>query len=133
MAKDDIHQQIIDLENARIEALTSGDVEAVGMLMAEDLVHIHGNGHMDDRSAYLDGVANKFKFHRIERSGLKIRVYDNAVVVNGAISQTVSVNGVDKINQLEGVATQTWMRSDDGWKQSTCHMHFLSVNGKPLL
>jgi ketosteroid isomerase-like protein len=127
MTEDFVRQEIMQLETKRIGALTSGDVAALGALMAEDLVHIHGNGHMDGKTDYLSGVESKYKFHRIERGDIKIRVYGDIVIVNGPLSQSVSVNGIDKINEITAVVTQSWVRGDDGWKQNTCHMGFLSV------
>ena len=122
-----VRNEIVELEKRRCDALTSGNVPALGALVADDLVHIHGNGTIDDKAAYLKGVESKYRFHRIERGDLKIRVYDDVVIVNGPINQTVSVNGVDKLNEIRAMATQTWVRSPEGWKQNTCHMHFLSV------
>jgi Domain of unknown function (DUF4440) len=122
-----VRNEIVELEKRRCAALTSGNVAALGALVADDLVHIHGNGTIDDKAAYLQGVESKYRFHRIERGDLKIRVYDDVVVVNGPLNQTVSVNGVDKLNEIRAMATQTWIRSAEGWKQNTCHMHFLSV------
>ena len=127
MTEDAVRQEIERLEAKRIEALTSGDVAALGALMAEDLVHIHGNGHMDGKADYLDGVENKYTFHRIERGDLKIRVYGDIAIVNAPLTQSVSVNGIDKINEISAVVTQSWVRGDEGWKQSTCHMGFLSI------
>lgn len=127
MAQADIREEILQLEAQRIAALTSGDVEALGKLVADDLVHVHGNGHMDGKDAYLQGVATKFKFHRIERGELTIRAYGDVAVVVGPLSQTVSVNGIDKLNEISAISTQTWVRGADGWRQNTCHMAFLSV------
>lgn len=121
------HDEILRLETLRCNALTAGDVQALGALMADDLVHVHGNGHVDGKAGYLDGVAHKYRFHRIERGELNIRVYGDVAVIHGALSQTVSVNGIDKLNNISAVATQTWVRGDDGWKQNTCHVAFLSV------
>ncbi|MGK2911793.1 MAG: nuclear transport factor 2 family protein [Sphingobium sp.] len=127
MTEDAVRQEIMQLEAERIEALTSGDVAALSALMAEDLVHIHGNGHVDGKADYLDGVATKYRFHRITRGDLSIRVYGDVVMVNGPLSQSVSINGIDKINEISAVATQSWIRTEDGWRQSTCHMGFLSI------
>jgi hypothetical protein len=54
-------------------------------------------------------------------------VYGDLAVVNGPLSQAVSVNGIDKINEISAVVTQIWVHGEDGWKQSTCHMGFLAV------
>lgn len=128
MSSDTARDEIVALEKRRCAALTAGDVEALGALMADDLVHIHGNGAMDDKVGYLKGVETKYVFHRVERGELNIRVYSDVAVVVGPVDQTVSVRGVDKLNQIKAIATQTWVRSSAGWKQSTCHNAFLSVS-----
>ena len=127
MSEDAVRKDILRLEENRLAALRTGDVAALAELMADDLVHIHGNGHMDDKAAYLQGVRDKYTFHRIERGDLKVRIYGDLVVVNGPVSQAVSVTGIDKINEIRAMATQTWIRGDGGWKQNTCHMGFLSI------
>jgi len=127
MGIDSIRDEIIRLEKDRCAALTSGDVEALSDLMADDLVHIHGNGAIDDKAGYLEGVETKYVFHRVERGNLNIRVYADVVVVIGALDQTVSVRGTDKLNAIKAITTQTWVRSGASWKQSTCHNAFLSL------
>ena len=123
-----VRDEILALEKRRCTALTSGDVEALGELMADDLVHIHGNGAMDDKAGYLNGVETKYVFHRVERGDLNVRMYGDIAVVIGPLDQTVSVRGIDKLNQIKAIATQTWVRTSAGWKQSTCHNAFLSVS-----
>lgn len=127
MRDEAIRQEIVQLEKRRCDALTSGNVAALGALMADDLVHIHGNGTIDAKAAYLNGVESKYVFHRIERGDLNIRVYGEVAVVIGTLSQTVSVRGIDKLNEISALTTQTWVRGDAGWKQSTCHNAFLSL------
>ena len=126
MTEATIRQEILKLENSRCAALMSGDVDALGELLAEDLVHVHGNGQIDGKADYLSGVKSKYKFYRVERGHLNLRTYGDLAVVVGPLSQTVSVNGVNK--EISAVVTQTWVRRDGQWKQSTCHMGFLSVS-----
>ena len=127
MSEESIRQEIVQLEKRRCEALTSGNVDALGALMADDLVHIHGNGSIDDKAGYLRGVQAKYVFHRVDRGDLRIRIYGDVVVVVGPLNQTVSVKGVDKRNEISALTTQVWVRGDVGWKQSTCQNQFLSV------
>lgn len=121
------------LERKRCEALLSRDIEALGSLLADDLVHIHGNGEVDRRPSYLEGVAHKYRFHRLERGKLDIRIYKDVAVMTGSARQAVSIIGIDKINHIDAMITQTWIRREAGWQQNTCHMHFLATNGKSLL
>ena len=120
-------QEIIDLERQRCAALIAGDIGALHGLMADDLIHIHGSGQIDDKAAYLKGVETKYTFHRIERGDLNVRIYGEVAIVVGTLSQTVSVHGVEKRKEIEALATQTWIRGSAGWKQNTCHNAFLSV------
>lgn len=120
-------QDILALEKQRCEALTAGDVAALGALMADDLVHVHGNGHMDGKSDYLKGVETKYIFHRIERGDLNIRFHGDVAIVVGPLDQTVEVRGIDKRNEIKALTSQTWVRNGASWKQSTCHMGFLSI------
>ena len=119
--------EIRRLEQLRCQALTSGDVEALRALLTDDLVHIHGSGQIENLADYLSGVETKFIFHRIERGDLDIRVYSDCAVVVGTLDQTVEVRGIGKRNEIKALVSQTWVRGADGWKQNTCHMHFLSV------
>lgn len=119
--------EILALEKRRCAALTSGNVEALHDLMADDLVHIHGNGATDDKAGYLKGVETKYVFHRVERGDLNIRIYGDVAVVIGTLDQTVSVRGIDKPNEIKAITTQTWVRTGGAWKQSTCHNAFLGV------
>jgi hypothetical protein len=95
--------------------------------MADDLVHIHGSGHIDGVVDYLNGVETKFIFHRIERGDLDIRIHGDCAVVVGPLDQTLEVRGIDKRNEIKALVSQTWVRGADGWKLNTCHMHFLSA------
>lgn len=126
MTESNDKQAITDLEKRRIAALTSGDVEALGALMADDLVHVHGSGQVDDKAAYLEGVRTKYVFHRIDRGDLNIRIYGDTAVVVAPLDQTVQVRGAEKLSEIKAISTQTWVRDGEGWKQSTCHMGFLS-------
>lgn len=127
MSLDSIRDEITRLEKSRCAALTSGDVKVLSALMADDLVHIHGNGAIDDKAGYLKGVETKYIFHRVERGDLNIRVYADVAVVIGTLDQSVSVRGTDKLNAIRAITTQTWVRSGGSWKQSTCHNAFLSL------
>lgn len=127
MTKEADVQDIIALERRRCEALTSSDIASLAELMSEDLIHVHGNGHMDGKAAYIEGVRTKYIFHQIERGDFKIRVYGDVAVVIGSLDQTVQVRGDEKRNEIKAAATQTWVRDKSGWKQNTCAMAFFSV------
>ena len=114
-----------EAERARCDYLMRGDTERLSALMADDLVHIHGNGHIDDKAGYLAGVADKFRFHDVERHDLRVRVYGAVAVMTGRLTQRVVVRATEESHAINAVTTQTWNRTERGWLQSTCHNAFL--------
>ena len=121
----DAEREVREAEQLRCECLMRGDLEGLSALMANDLVHVHGDGHIDDKAGYLDGVANKFRFHDVERNDLRVRVYGVVAVMVGRLSQTVVVAATQESHPIQAGTTQTWNRTDRGWLQSTCHNAFL--------
>ncbi|BAI96209.1 hypothetical protein Sj15T_05310 [Sphingobium sp. TA15] len=115
------------LENRRIAALVSADLAVLDSLLADDLVHVHGTGKIDDKEEYLRGVAGKYKFHAIQRGDLNIRVFGDLAIVTGRLSQTVSLQGNDRLIDVDAIVTQTWIRDKDDWKQNTCHTGAIST------
>lgn len=121
----DAERGVREVERLRCDCLMRGDVEQLSALMADDLVHIHGSGHIDDKAGYLDGVTNKFRFSDVERHDLRIRIYGTVAVVTGRLTQTVVVRATGASHAIEAVTTQTWNRVGGTWLQSTCHNAFL--------
>jgi hypothetical protein len=105
------------LENERCRALTCGDYESLGLLLSEDLVHIHATGIIEDKADYLASIATGLRFVRIERSSSKVRVYSDIAVMTGILEQTIRVLATNDIVEMRAAATQTWARSGTGWKQ----------------
>ena len=127
MNDDQERDEILELEKQRCAALMAADLEALALIVSDDLVHIHGNGHVDAKAEYLTGVRSKYIFHKIERGALNVRVYGDFAVVVGPLKQTVEVRGIEGQNEMTALSSQTWIRSACGWRQNTCHMHFLAV------
>src|SRR3546814_6229245 len=97
-------------------ALISRDVERLETLIADDLIHIHGNGKVEGKSEYLEGIRARYRFYRVDRSGLKIRTYKSVAVLTGPILQTFSIVGDDRKFETEGLLTQVWHRADTDWR-----------------
>jgi ketosteroid isomerase-like protein len=117
--------EILEAERQRCDCLMRGDVDRLAALLADDLVHIHGNGQIDDKACYLDGVARKYLFRAIERHNLRIRTYGDVAVMTGRLTQTIVEQETEQEQPIEAVTTQTWIRTDRGWLQNTCHNAFL--------
>jgi hypothetical protein len=116
-----IEEELEARELERCSALTAGDAVKLEAMLASDLVHIHLNGTTDTKNGYLEGVRTKYRFQRIERGRLAVRVYGDAAVMTGALRQTITVLDTGRTIDVEAMTTQTWIRRGGQWLLNTCH------------
>ncbi|NIJ37625.1 hypothetical protein FHR22_002309 [Sphingopyxis panaciterrae] len=124
--------QVLRRELDRGTALISRDVEQLDTLIADDLIHIHGNGQIEGKPEYLEGIRTKYRFYRVDRTGLAIRIYGSVAVLTGPILQVFSIAGDDRKFETEGLLTQVWLKADADWRLNTYHMQFLKMDGRPV-
>lgn len=103
---------VMAMERRRCAAIAEGNVEALGTLMADDLVHVHGNGVVHDKAgliAYLTG-----SHRRVEREKLEVRILEDIAIMTGyLINHVTQKDGSISISRL--VATQVLRRNGDDW------------------
>ena len=117
MTQQETVETIRRLEDERGRALLSADWDALERLIAEDLVHIHANGAIEDRSSYFAGLRNKLEFLRFEREKLEVRGHGDLAVATGILKQTIRDKGSNSLFELRLATTQVWWRSAIGWQQ----------------
>ena len=105
------------LEDERGRALLAADWGTLERLIAEDLVHIHANGAIEDRSSYFAGLRNKLEFLHFEREKLEVRGHGDLAVATGILKQTIRDKGSNSLFELRLATTQVWRRSAIGWQQ----------------
>jgi ketosteroid isomerase-like protein len=105
------------LEDERGRALLAADWDTLERLIAEDLIHIHANGAIEDRSSYFAGLRNKLQFLRFEREALEVRGHGDLAVATGILKQTIRDKGSNSLVELRLATTQVWWRSAIGWQQ----------------
>lgn len=116
---DDDGAEIKKLEEARGRALVNSDWAALEALLADDLVHIHANGQIENKSEYLTSVRTKLEFLKFERPSLRVRSYGNWAVATGEFLQTVRVKGPGTVVELRAASTQTWVKTNGRWLQNS--------------
>jgi ketosteroid isomerase-like protein len=107
------------LEARRIHALINDDWASLAAMLTDDLVHVHANGKVDDKTAYLSAVANKYKFLKIERSALNTRSFGDTVISVGPLNQSVILRETGADLPMTAIATQLWVRTETGWLLSS--------------
>jgi hypothetical protein len=118
---DDIEATLHKLETRRCALLMNGDADGLAQLLADNLVHIHLSGHADDKAGYLYGVRNKYTFKGLSRGPLKIRVFGEAAVMTGTLTQTLAIRDSGTVMEVRAMTTQVWNRQGDAYVLNTCH------------
>jgi len=121
MSHTDLQAQIESLELARGNALLREDWNSLATLISPDLVHIHANGAVEDREAYLEGVRTRLAFKTFERESLQVRGSVDHAIATGVLKQTL----LDRVSgarfDIRVITTQVWVKSAQGWQQASFH------------
>jgi ketosteroid isomerase-like protein len=107
--------EVRELENKRIKAATTRDRALLDTLFDEGMVHVHMNGHTENRAELIEGIMTRTHFHWIERPELKIRVSGDMAVLTGTMHQELTTAAGDK-RQMKARVTQAAKKGSDGWR-----------------
>ena len=72
------------LDEQRLKAISDADMTAVGTLLADDYVHVHSSGLVQNKAEYLANLAKSpRKAYRAPNASVSIRVYGEIAVMVG--------------------------------------------------
>ena len=109
--------QLSARESARQAALIAGDFAALDLILADDLIHVHGGGNVDSKTQYFDLLKTLFTFVAIERKSLEIRFLGDAALMTGEMTQTVRLNASGAVKTIRAFGTQVWVLRGGAWRQ----------------
>ncbi len=96
-------------------AIQKKDFAALGEVLADDLVYNHSNGVVDSKQSYIASQkSGKLTYKSVEYSGMKIRVYGSAAVVNATIRILADDQGKAQDNRL--LLTHVFAKSQGQWR-----------------
>ena len=111
----DAEQAVRAAELARFKAQTTGDLQALDGLLAEDLVYTHSSAQVDSKATYVGSMkSGALKYQTIEPREMKVRVYGDTAVITAAAHITAISNGQPVDNQLR--YTDVWVLRDGRWQ-----------------
>jgi len=66
--------EIIALEDRRIEAMTKGDVQTLEEILADDLIYTHTTARIDTKSSSIEAISSgRSNYRSVEREDVKVR------------------------------------------------------------
>ena len=110
-----IEQEILALEEKRCAAMTANDIAALEKLFHDELIYTHSSAVVDTRASYLDVLkSGHTRYHSVQRSDEKVRVYGDSALVTGRAIIDVTVRGEKK--HLDTRFLDVWTKTPQGWK-----------------
>ncbi len=125
-----LSQQILDIENNRIDAMLKKDLQAIDAIMADNAIHITTDGSLRTKAQYLEKMrSTKGKFNHFKLYDFSIRLFNNMAIVTGHYENSKKVNKVVKPTKY-GVFTRIYHLLDKKWKLVS---HQATVVQKPVI
>jgi ketosteroid isomerase-like protein len=100
-------------DEQRMKAISDGDLAAVGALLADDYVHVHNTGEVNNKSQYLEFLrTHPRKSSRAPDANVIIHVYGDVAVMVGP-----QINNADSANPTAFTLNIVWRKIGGTWKQ----------------
>lgn len=107
--------EIIALENRRIEAMVNQDTQALDQILADDLSYTHSTARVETKAEFIANITSaRTKYQSIERDDVKVSQYGDTAVVTGLAKFHVNANGNDI--KFQARFTDVYAKRDGVWR-----------------
>ena len=109
---DSVAQEILALDQERLQAAVNNDVGALNRILSDDLSYVHTTAAVDTKESFTSGIASgRLNYESIVSSNTAVRLYgDNTALVTG--NADVHVNG----NEFTLQFTNVYINQEAGWQ-----------------
>ena len=108
-------QTVRRLEDARYDALISGDHTAFAAMCHPRLLYTHSSGGTDTLATLLPKLEARFYvYHSIDHPIDRIVIEGDVALVLGEMNADITAGGVDK--QLRNKCLAVWLRTGSTWQ-----------------
>ncbi|EQB04258.1 hypothetical protein L288_14360 [Sphingobium quisquiliarum P25] len=107
----------------RRAALIAQDRHALEDLLADDLIHVHASGAVQNKGEFLTYALEVMRFVDIAQHEAAVRpAGDNGAIVSGAVTTSLMRRATGEQLTSRTFATQVWRRESGGlWRQVAYH------------
>ena len=107
--------EIIALEDRRIEAMIKQDTKALGEILADDLSYTHSTARVETKAEFIAALTSgRTKYQSTERDDVKVSQYEDTAVVTGLAKFHVNANGNDIMFQAR--FTDVYAKRNGTWQ-----------------
>jgi hypothetical protein len=98
-------------EDARLAAMATGDLAALGSLLSEECRYVHSSGAIDTKQSYLAKLADgSIRYVRVRACDVRPVELGSAVIVTHVMYAEAVVNGIPR--SLRSQAASVWQAVD---------------------
>lgn len=111
-------EDIIAADRLRCRLIETGDLDGLARLLADDLIHVHAVGYVDDKASYLAGLRERLEVKEVARPRPAAWMADAVCVMTGPLTNTVRRRGDAEWATGTSFVTQVWKLVDGDWKMA---------------
>ena len=114
-----VEQEVLRVENARIEAILHADTAALERLLSDDLTYTHSTGRVDSKTSFIRSIqSGDLTYVAIQPDELRVRVYGDAAVLTGRSAMKVkSPRLQNQTLDLDVRFLIVYAKQDGHWRQ----------------
>lgn len=117
-----LEAELIAMEAERRNALVSDDLARFERLIADDIVHVHTTGVVQDKAALMHHAGAFLQFIDIQRGPLLVReIAPGAAIMTGEMTNILRRRGHDERIETRAFVTQAWARRNGKWQVASFH------------
>ena len=106
---------VLAADDARLQALLAGDVDALERLLSDDLVFVHANGRPDDKRGYIAYCrSGHIRYRAIARREPTVKIASGIAVLCAAADMDVTMDGTQRSATARYMSV--WTKTANGWK-----------------
>ena len=111
----DIEQQILRLEQQRMQAMMDADTDTLDRVLADELTYVHTTAALDSKESFLGALSSRtLNYESIVSTDARVRVYGDSAVVTGNGDVRVLSNG--QRNRFSIRYTDVYALRDGRWQ-----------------
>lgn len=111
-----VEELVLLTEKDRFRAMVNNDLSTLEMIISDDLVYIHSNGSVDNKTSFIAAIKNGTRsYDDITMEETKVRVYDSVGIINGKCTyHRRSAEGTP--NNLTLLYTSVYVLVSEKWR-----------------
>ena len=111
-------EQLLAAQRARFDASVARDIEALELLLADDLTYVHVGSRIDTKESFIASAREgRSSFTGFAVEAPVARVHGDMGVITATVHMTLRGPQDTEERILNVICTDVWTHSDAGWRE----------------